>query len=111
VFNLPSSLVYYSRQFSNAVASRPSADQVLNLKFHKQEHSLSCEAATLKMVLDFYGMNVSESDIISKMPADPTPRSNDAWGEPNIGFVGNIDGKMMVDGYGIYWGPLAITSS
>lgn len=111
LINLPSRLVYYSRQLSGSVSSNSKPAMELPLKFHRQEHSLSCEAATLKMVLDYHGVNVSESEIIEKLPFDPTPRSGDVWGNPQLGFVGNIDGKMMVDGYGVYWGPLALTAS
>ena len=109
--DLPSRLVYYSRQLSGTVAgnARPSVE--LPLKFHRQEHSLSCEAAALKMVLNYHGVNVSESEVIAKLPFDQTSRSGNIWGDPQMGFVGNIDGKMMVDGYGVYWGPLALTAS
>jgi len=111
VINLPSPLVYYVRLVSNSIYSLPAGDVKLALKFHRQEHSLSCEAAALKMVLDFHGLNISESEIISKIAVDPTPRSGDVWGNPHLGFVGNIDGKMMVDGYGVYWEPIAVATS
>ena len=70
-----------------------------------------CGPAVLKMVLNYHGVDVSESEVIAKLPFDPTPRSGNVWGDPQIGFVGNIDGKMMADGYGVYWGPLALTAS
>lgn len=111
IINLPPPLVYYLRLASSGVNSLPAADVVLPLKFHRQEHSLSCEAATLKMVLGFHGINVSESEIINKTSTDLTDRAGDVWGDPNLGFVGNIDGKMMVDGYGVHWGPLAVAAS
>ncbi|OGN00611.1 MAG: hypothetical protein A3F98_00510 [Candidatus Yanofskybacteria bacterium RIFCSPLOWO2_12_FULL_41_8] len=96
---------------SSGVHSLPAADVVLPLKFHRQEHSLSCEAATLKMVLDYHGIDVSESEVISKIPVDATVRSGDVWGDPHVGFVGNVDGKMMIDGYGVYWEPIAVVAS
>lgn len=29
------------------------------------------------------------------------------WGDPQKGFVGNVDGKMFQDGYGVHWDPIA----
>lgn len=108
--NLPAPIIYYSRELSGSVAGSSKLTKELPLKFHRQEHSLSCEAATLKMVLNYHGVDVSESEVISKLPFDSTPRSGDIWGDPNLGFVGNIDGKMMIDGYGVYWGPIALSA-
>ncbi len=79
----------------------------LNVPFHRQEHSLSCEIASLKMALAGAGINVPESDLIAGLNFDPTQRRNGVWGDPYTGFVGNIDGKMMGDGYGVYWDPVA----
>ncbi|MDZ4225328.1 MAG: C39 family peptidase [Candidatus Andersenbacteria bacterium] len=79
----------------------------LPITFHRQEHSLSCEIATLKMVLGIHGIDVAEAELIAKLPFDLTPRDSGRWGNPNKGFVGNIDGRMLVDGYGVYWDPIA----
>lgn len=84
------------------------AQQVrLPVSFHRQEHPLSCEIATLKMALQAHGIKVSEHELISKLPFDRTPKRDGIWGDPNKGFVGNIDGRMLVDGYGVYWDPIA----
>src|ERR1041384_2867337 len=61
----------------------------------------------LKIALDCQGAHVSEKTIISKLPFDTTPHTNGVWGDPDAGFVGNIDGTMPVDGYGIHCRPLA----
>lgn len=111
IINFPPSLIYYLRLSSDKVNILHFASVELPLKFHRQEHSLSCEAATLKMVLDYHGVNLSESEITNKIPTDPTLRSGNIWGNPHFGFVGNIDGKMMVDGYGVYWEPIAVAAS
>lgn len=79
----------------------------LPVAFHRQEHSLSCEAAAVTMALNYKGANVTESDVISKLYFDQTPRTNTTWGNPYTGFVGSIDGKMSVTGYGVYWQPIA----
>jgi uncharacterized protein YvpB len=105
------SLSYWSRSFRYHVLHM---DQVhgnyvsqLNVKLQRQEHSLSCEIAALKMALSVYNYNVPESDLIAQLQFDPTPRSRTMWGDPNAGFVGSIDGDMGVTGYGVYWDPIA----
>jgi len=77
---------------------------ILNVPFHRQEHALSCEIATLKMVLGYYGLNVSESELLAKLEFDTKdPRSpQNTWGDADMGFVGNIDGRMPNTGYGVY---------
>jgi uncharacterized protein YvpB len=79
----------------------------LGNEVHRQEHSLSCEVASLKMALAAVGVDVPESELISLLPFDPTPKSGNVWGDPYKGFVGSIDGKMMSTGYGVYWDPIA----
>jgi uncharacterized protein YvpB len=79
----------------------------LPVVFHRQEHSLSCEIAALKMALDFHGINVKESELIENLHFDLVPRKNGIWGDPYTGFVGDIDGKMGVTGYGVYWQPVS----
>jgi uncharacterized protein YvpB len=72
-----------------------------SVPFHRQEHALSCEAASLKMALDGKGIGVFESDILAKTPFGPM------WGDPDLYFTGNIDGRQFVDGYGIHWDAIA----
>lgn len=79
----------------------------LPVVFHRQEHSLSCEIAALKMALDFQGLNIKESELIENLQFDSTARKNGIWGDPYTGFVGDIDGKMGVTGYGVYWQPVS----
>ena len=79
----------------------------LPVTFHRQEHSLSCEVASLKTALKIFGIEVSEAELISRLPFDATPKSPGVWGDPNKGFVGNINGTMLGTGYGVYAGPIA----
>src|ERR1700741_62031 len=39
---------------------------------HKQEHSLSCEIAALKIALSAHSIDVSEAELIKKLHFDPT---------------------------------------
>jgi uncharacterized protein YvpB len=83
------------------------SDALLAAAYHRQEHSLSCEVAALKMALSVYDINVPERELIEKLRFDPTRRTKTVWGDPHTGFVGDIDGTMMRDGYGVYWDPIA----
>lgn len=80
----------------------------LPVPYHRQEHALSCEVASLLMALEFRGVTTTESELIKELPvSDPGPRrANDVWGDPNLGFVGNIDGRMPDGGYGVYEQPI-----
>lgn len=80
----------------------------LAVPFHKQEHTLSCEVASLLMALRYKGVTVTETELIKQLPiSDPGHRNPDnTWGNPNLGFVGNIDGTMPDTGYGVYEQPL-----
>lgn len=81
---------------------------LLDVPYHRQEHALSCEVAALKMALDYYGVDVSESELIAGLPfATRQPRRPDnVWGDPDVGFVGDIDGVSPNGGYGVYGAPL-----
>lgn len=85
----------------------------LAVPYHRQEHSLSCEAAALTMVLGYFGERVSEADLIAQLPvADPGPRQpGNVWGDPDAGFVGDIDGRIPNGGYGVYEAPIVELAS
>jgi len=80
----------------------------LAVPYHRQEHTLSCEVASLLMALNYKGATVTEKELIQQLSiSDPGPRHNDnIWGDPNSGFVGNIDGIMPDTGYGVYEKPI-----
>ena len=84
----------------------------IEVPFHKQEHSLSCEIASLRSALLALDIDVPEAILLSALPRDATPKQVSAsgevtWGDPNMGFVGNIDGKMPSTGYGVHATPIA----
>lgn len=76
---------------------------ILAVPMHFQDYALSCEAAALKMALNFRGHIISEDDIMNKIGYDLTSRKNNIWGDPNKAFVGDIDGISCRTGYGVYW--------
>ena len=85
----------------------------LDVHFYKQERALSCEIAALRMVLNYYGEHVSENDLITQLSFETrSSRSpNNIWGDPNKGFVGDINGQMPDSGYGVYEGPIALVAN
>lgn len=91
---------------ASSVLSEPPM-KILSVPMHWQERPLSCEAASLKMALNFKGIAISEDTIMKKIGFDLTPRKDNIWGDPNKSFVGNIDGSSCKTGYGVYWGPVA----
>lgn len=78
-----------------------------------------CELTSLSMLLTAVGHPVDAVTLAKEMPVDPTPiklkqvKSSDGgttnqveyWGNPNVGFVGDVFKQGW--GYGIYNGPLA----
>ncbi len=82
---------------------------VLDVPFHKQAHPVTCEVASLRMVLDYYGLPMSEDDLLTHLHFDTTdPITPDRiWGDPEKGFVGDVDGSIFEGtGYGVHDGPI-----
>jgi uncharacterized protein YvpB len=81
----------------------------------------SCEIAAATVALRMIGQtNVTEADLIVRLPMDerlPQVRGGSVlrWGDPNQGFVGELDGDLPWNpdvgppgySYGVYAGPLA----
>lgn len=78
----------------------------LNVPAFLQKYTLSCEAAALRMALAFRGVLESEDNLLSHIGFDPTPKSGNIWGDPHSAFVGDVKGKQMINGYGVYWEPI-----
>ena len=107
----PQFFLRVSRNFYYAaIATLPQEKPTIYLpvKFHRQEHSLSCEIASLTIALTYQGAAVTESDLLRQLTfSDTGPRRGDIWGDPDLGFVGDIDGSMPKGtGYGVYQDPI-----
>lgn len=68
-----------------------------------------CEITSLAMMLNYNGISVDKMTLANKVKKDTTPityKGSDitSWGNPNVGFVGDITGKSP--GYSIYPDPL-----
>jgi uncharacterized protein YvpB len=81
--------------------------QELTVPYFKQEQEYTCELAALRMVLAYYKVPVTETELINNIPKDPTPRKINIWGDPDLGFVGDLYGKTADVSYGIHWRPLS----
>jgi uncharacterized protein YvpB len=75
----------------------------LNIPFFKQEYIRSCEEASLRMALAFYGIETNDMEIVKKVGYDPHPwdKKNNIWDDPNEMFVGSIDDPNK-NGYGVF---------
>lgn len=94
-----------TKKYFYKIQPKPIPTVKLDVPFHRQEHSLSCEAAALQMALAAKGVNISESTLIDQISVEPM------WGNPHTGFVGDINGKMLKTGYGVYWEPITRVGS
>ncbi|WP_157721732.1 C39 family peptidase [Tumebacillus avium] len=91
----------------------PVADQAqmkVPIQCQMPELDNGCEVVSLSMLLQHAGKPVSRLQLAQEVAKDPTPIQTDElgrityWGDPNVGFVGDITGKQK--GYGVYHGPL-----
>jgi len=71
-----------------------------------QRYTLSCEAAALRMILAFRGIDENEDSLLAKIGFDTTSKDGNVWGDPHNAFVGDVKGKQMRTGYGVYWEPI-----
>lgn len=104
--------LYYFVQNQTAQVSdalNPKNVTQISVPFYRQKHALTCEVAALKMALNYYGINVTEDELIKKI-AFATKKAmskENIWGDPDLGFVGNIDGSIFDGtGYGVYHKPI-----
>jgi uncharacterized protein YvpB len=62
-----------------------------------------CEVTSLAMILNYKGIQVSKNELADEIVTVPLTYSNGKNGNPNFGFVGNMeDGP----GLGVYHGPI-----
>lgn len=98
---------------ASAVMPPKGATKMLKVPFHKQEHALSCEVASLRSALHALNIVASEDVLLGALPRDETPKKlvgrgpAFTWGDPDKGFVGNVNGRMPSTGYGVHADPIA----
>lgn len=96
-------------------------EKLLAVPYFKQIYTLSCEAASIQMVLSYNGITSNQDDLMSQIGYSTPIRStvdskgNMIWGDPDLGFVGDVDGYMIgrnrgirgATGWGTKKGPVA----
>ncbi|MBD3363302.1 hypothetical protein GF362_06290 [Candidatus Dojkabacteria bacterium] len=86
---------------------------VLNVPSYRQVNSKACQLVAARMLLGYKGINKSTNQLYSEIAKDTTPcdAENNVWGNPHIGFVGDINGNHDCAsgqrGYGVYWEPVS----
>ncbi|MBI3889143.1 C39 family peptidase [Candidatus Saccharibacteria bacterium] len=91
-FGLPSSQVFSTSFTTETRTVR------LTVPYYKQQHSATCTAAALRMVLGHRGVSTDEIGLVNAMGY--APRSKDTstnphtWDDPDQMFVGSIDGAI-----------------
>jgi uncharacterized protein YvpB len=103
-------VIYYTtdRHLASVIYARFDSFR-LAVPLHKQENKLTCEVAALRMALNYYGMNITEGELIKNLRfSTHSPIGKDGvWGDPDVGFVGNINGSIFNrTGYGVYDIPI-----
>lgn len=74
-----------------------------------QPAQFACNVTAAAIALQFKGVNVSPWDVYNGIPKQTAPKTVNSWGNPNLGYVGNIYGAYggdRTDGYGVYWDPI-----
>ncbi|MDR7080089.1 uncharacterized protein YvpB [Neobacillus niacini] len=62
-----------------------------------------CEVTSLAMLLQYWGIDVTKNELAAQIPRVPLQYADGKSGNPNMGFVGNMeDGP----GLGVYHGPI-----
>lgn len=84
-------------------AARASAGRVyLDVPFHWQHHTLSCEVAALRMAAHYFGAAWSEDELLRRMPVDAAQPQmvgdQVVWFDPNRVFPGNVNGWQLYQG-------------
>ncbi|HET7580788.1 MAG TPA: C39 family peptidase [Bacillales bacterium] len=64
-----------------------------------------CEVTSLAMILQYAGYNVTKTELADRINKLPVTHQDGLKGNPNYGFVGDIDGSNP--GYFVYHGPIA----
>lgn len=91
------------------LAAPPPTSRALGVPFYHQQESLTCEEAALRMSLAYFGIGVSEQQVLNAEGIDLTHYWTGAGGgDPFADFVGNPNGSEIANtGYGSYWSAIS----
>ncbi len=93
---------------SGSLATLPETIK-LGVPAYKTQYKMSCELAATRMLLAFRGINVSDWDVLMKLSYNPRPRdlATNSWDDPNVMYVGDVNGNANSTSYGVHAGPIA----
>ncbi len=85
-------------QVESKVVSIPEKEVILEIPIIKQIYKLSCEAASLQMALAFKKIQKNQDELLSLIGISEPKQSyskdgNIIWGDPDLGFVGDVNGS------------------
>ncbi len=80
----------------------------LKVPYFKQQYMNSCEAASLRMALAYYGITTDDMEIVKKFGYNPRYKdtATNSWDDPREMFVGFVDVLGSNSGYGVYGPPV-----
>ncbi len=89
---------------------RDSNEIKLNVPYFRQQYLNSCEAASLRMVLGFYGVQLDDMQILQRIGYRPRAKDvvKNEWDDPQEQFVGFVDNT---NGYGVYGLPVSYAAA
>jgi uncharacterized protein YvpB len=83
---------------SSVPATELPAEARLIVGRQRQSRNLSCESSAVSMVAQYFGLELSESEVLAALPLHENP---------HLGFRGNVDGPTGgTQDYGVYAGPI-----
>ncbi|MFC1780554.1 Ig-like domain-containing protein [Patescibacteria group bacterium] len=105
-------LGYDSRQNFSTSFTTESLVFTLNVPQYRQTHTFTCNVTAAAMVLSYKGASSSEMGVYNGIAKDNTACTKSGttityWGNPNTGYVGDINGGGDCGGYGVYWSPVS----
>jgi uncharacterized protein YvpB len=96
-----------SSQSLSSISSSPTPTTSANLDVEliKQQYKLSCEASDLQMALSFFGIKKTQDELLldfgySQPAKILVQNGKPIWGDPELGFVGDVNGNFKVSGDG-----------
>jgi uncharacterized protein YvpB len=91
--------------------NKPKEFVLSDVPIMNQSEEFNCNVTAAAIALKYRGVDVDPmKDIYESLPKETTKKENGYWGNPHIGFVGNVYGQWGGDkgeGYGVYWEPIS----
>lgn len=100
------SLLFICHSTASSYSNELVLIEEIPLIYQYPELPTGCEATSLAMLLQYYGVDVQKTDIAKLLPRAPMPQEVSGINQtlhPNSAFIGN---PFTYEGYGVYLPPL-----